>query len=300
MRLSRLLAAGLLLTAALALPVRAEEDPRPRLTWVMAVPPPIHTVDHSGYADQTLDWFIARMPQFRHEVITANSRRLQEMLASDDGICGAAMLETAEREETTVFSRPIYWSLPNRLVVSAKRPAALDAHVNARGEVDLPALLADRRFSGGLQFGRSYSHGIDAALAEAQQHPGESATLVSIRGPGHFDMLAGGRFDWTLAFPIEVGWWAHRLEGSPDRSNFLADLGGDETAVRMRPIAGSTDLVPAFFGCSRRPIGESAIATVDRLIEAAGAEPPWLDYYLDWLDGATRAEYLRMRAARMR
>jgi len=290
----------LFLAAALTLlygAARADEDARPHLLWVMAVPPPIHITDQTGYADQTLNWFIARLPQFRHEVITANSRRLQDMLASDDGVCGAAMLATTEREQTTAFSKPIYWALPNRLIVGAQRPAALDAHLNDRGEVDLPALLADRRFTGGLQFGRSYGMNIDEALAVAQSHPGESAGLVSIRGPGHFDMLAGGRFDWTLAFPIEAFWWAKRLEGSPDKTHFLADLGGDNLAYLTRPIAGSTGLVPAYFGCSRRPLGLSAIAAVDRLVAAAGDNPPWLAYYLSWLDAPTRADYLKAREA---
>jgi len=297
MKFLPLLAAALALVAATA---RAEEDARPRLTWVMAVPPPAHIPNRTGYVDETLDWFIARLPQLRHEVITANSKRLQDMIASDDGICGAAMLKTPERERDTAFSRPVYWSLPNRLIVSAAHPAALDAHLNARGEVDLPALLADRSYTGGLQFGRSYGAGIDQALDRAQQHPGESAGLVSIRGPGHFDMLAGGRFDWTLAFPMEALWWARRLAVSPDKTEFLGDLGGDNLAYLTRPIAGNTDLVPGYIGCSRRPLGQSVIAAIDRLIDAAGANPPWLDYYLNWLDTGARAGYLKARAAKVR
>ena len=297
MKFRTLLMAALALVSATA---GAEEDARPRLTWVMAVPPPAHIPNRTGYADETLDWFIARLPQFRHEVVTANSKRLQDMIASDDGVCGAAMLKTPERERDTVFSHTVYWSLPNRLIVSAQRPAALDAHLNARGEVDLPALLADRTYTGGLQFGRSYGAGIDQALDQAQQHPGESAGLVSIRGPGHFDMLASGRFDWTLAFPMEALWWARRLEVSPDKAEFLGDLGGDNLAYLTRPIAGNTDLVPGYIGCSRRPLGQSVIAAIDRLIDAAGANPPWLDYYLNWLDTGARADYLKARAAKVR
>jgi len=293
MNYKHLLAAGLLLLPGLA---RADEDEdaRPRLTWVMAVPPPAHIGDRTGYADETLDWFTARLPEYRHDVITANSNRLEDMLASGDGVCGAAMLETPERERDTKFSRPVYWTQPNRLIVSAQRPAALDAHLNARGEVDLPALLADRSYAGGLQFGRSYGAGIDRALA--QQRPGEGAVLVSIRGPGHFDMLAGGRFDWTLGYPMEALWWAGRLAGSSEKAHFLAELGGDNLAYLSRPIAGSTDLTAGYIGCSRRPIGLGVIAAIDRLIEAAGRHPPWLAAYLKWLDPTARADYLTARA----
>jgi uncharacterized protein (TIGR02285 family) len=297
MKFLPLLAAVLALVPATA---PAEEDARPRLTWVIAVPPPAHIPDRTGYVDETLDWFIARLPQFRHEVVIANSKRLQDMIASDDGVCGPAMLKTPAREQDTAFSHTVYWSLPNRLIVSAARPAALDAHVDARGEVDLPALLADRTYAGGLQFGRSYGAVIDDALGQAQQHPNESASLVSVRGPGHFDMLAGGRFDWTLAFPIEALWWARRLAVSPDKAEFLGDLGGDNLAYLTRPIAGSTDLIPGYIGCSRRPLGQSVITAVDRLVDAAGPNPPWLDYYLNWLDAGTRADYLKARAAKVR
>lgn len=281
-----------LLVAALASTIgaaRADDDARPPLTWVIAVPPPAHISNRTGYIDETLDWFIARLPQFRHEVVIANSKRLQDMLASGDGVCGAAMLKTPARERDTVFSRPVYWSLPNRLIVSAEHPAALDAHLNNVGEADLPALLADRTYAGGLQFGRSYGAGIDQALERAQQHPGESASLVSIRGPGHFDMLAGGRFDWTLGYPMEALWWARRQDG-----------GGDTPAYLTRPIAGSTDLIPGYIGCSNRPLGQNVVTAIDRLIAAAGEDPPWLGYYLNWLDAGTRAEYLKARAAKLR
>jgi uncharacterized protein (TIGR02285 family) len=198
------------------------------------------------------------------------------------------MLKTPARERDTVFSAPIYWSLPNRLIVSAARPAALDAHLNPIGEVDLPALLADRTYAGGLQFGRSYGAGIDQALERAQQHPGESASLVSVRGPGHFDMLASSRFDWTLGFPMEALWWARRQEG------------GDTLAYLTRPIAGSTDLIAGYFGCSGRPLGQSVIAAVNRLVASAGDDPPWLVYYLNWLDAGTRVDYLKARTAKIR
>ncbi|HEV2678203.1 MAG TPA: hypothetical protein VGV37_26990 [Aliidongia sp.] len=282
---------------------RADDQAQPRLTWVMAVPPPIHITLRAGprgYADETLDWFLARLPDYRHEVITANSKRLQDMLAAADGICGGAMFKTSEREIDTQFSRPVYWTLPNQLIVSAQRSAALTAHLNGQGEVDLPALLADKSFVGSLQLGRSYSSGIDRAMAEAQKRPGDSASLVSIRGPGHFDMLASGRFDWTIGFPIEARWWASRLEGNPEKTNFLSELGGADLSYLSRPIAGSTGLVPAYIGCSKRPIGLAVIAAIDRLIDAAGPDRPWDAFYLEWLDPVTRADYLRALAAVLR
>ena len=277
-------------------------DARPHLTWVMAAVAPIHVAnpgDPPGYADETRDWFIAHMPGFQHDVVTANSKRLQDMIAAGDGVCGAAMFKTPEREEDTLFSRPVYWTMPNQLVVSARRAAAIDAHVNERGEVDLPALLADRAYVGGVQFGRSYSPEIDRTLAEAEAHaqarPG-SAGLVSISGPGHFDMLASGRFDWTIGFPMEVQWWARRLAGNVDKTNFLTELGGADLSYRTRPIAGSTGLVAAYIGCSKRPVGQAAIAAIDRLVADAGANPPWLAYYLSWLDARSWADYLKARA----
>jgi uncharacterized protein (TIGR02285 family) len=295
-----LTAAGVLaLGAALA----AEPDARPRITWVMAVPPPIHITGANnppGYADETRDWFIAHMPEYQHELVNANSKRLWEMLAASDGICGAAVFKTPEREADTQFSTAVYWTLPNQLIVSADRAAALDAHVTPRGEVDLPALLADPAFVGGLQFGRSYSPGIDRALADAQKRSGGNAGLVSIRGPGHFDMLASGRFDWTIGFPIEALWWARRLEANPEKTSFLSELGGTDLTYRTRPIAGSTALIPAYIACSKRPVGLAAIAAIDRLVEAAGPTPPWVAYYLKWLDPGSRAEYLKAREAAAR
>lgn len=272
-------------------------EDKPRLTWVSTATAPTHIEDKragSGIADETLDWFIARMPEFDHEMIVADSLRLENMLATRDGICAPALVKSPERLTFTVFSKPVYWSEPPRLVVNAAAAAEVDSHANARGEIELPALLDDPHLSGGRLLGRSYSASIDRVLDAAKP----TARIVPLTHARELDMLANSRFDWTIALPIHIAWWAQGFEGPSDRA------GDDDTPARTtdaaisfkfvtRAIAGEPDELIGYMGCSNREIGRRAIAAIDRIIDAAGPNPPWTEFYLKWLDADSKADWLR-------
>jgi polar amino acid transport system substrate-binding protein len=270
---------------------------KPHLTWIASASPPTHIDDKRagpGIADETLDWFIARLPEFDHEVIVADSLRLENMLATSDGICAAALVRSPERLAFTVFSKPVYWSEPPRLVANAAKAAEIDSHADVRGAIDLPALIDDPRLSGGRLLGRSYSLGADRALNAAKP----TARLLLLTHARELDMLANSRFDWTISLPIHIAWWAQGFDSPSDRA-------GDEdtparttdAAIRFkfitRQIAGEPEELIGYMGCSNREIGRRAIAAVDRIIDDSGPNPPWTAFYLKWLDTDSKADWLR-------
>ncbi len=282
--------AGALLATGTLRPAEAED--KPHLTWVLAIAPPGHIWGKStlrGYADETLDWFIARLPEFEHEVVVADSLRLEAMLAERDGVCGAAMFSSPERLGYTVFSRPVYWSSSPILVADAARAAEIDSRLNARGEVDLAGLLADPHLVGARSLGRSYSRGIDRTLNAA----GPSARLLPLVRAHEMDMLANGRFDWTIDLPSHIAWWARGSAGA--RNELPAETTTAARAFKYitRPIAGEPAETISYIGCSNRALGRRAVEAVDRIIDAAGPNPPWTEYYLKWLDDDAKADWLR-------
>ena len=72
----------------------------------------------------------------------------------------------------------------------------------------------------------------------------------------------------------------------------------DDSALKPgTQLAGEAIYRLAYFGCSRGPLSEQLIARINALITAAGPRPPWLAYYLEWLDEAARARFEQEFAA---
>lgn len=277
------------------LPFAAAADEKPRLTWVATASPPTHIDDRTGgpgIADETLDWFIQRLPGFEHESISADSLRLEAMLKARDGVCSPALVKAPERLAYAVFSKPVYWSEPPRLVANAAHATEIDGHANDRGEIDLAALLDDARLSGARLVGRAYSTGIDRTLNAAKP----AARLVLLNHANEMDMLANGRFDWTIALPIHIEWWRHRI-GTPGTVDPATPAETTDAAVRFalvtRSIAGEPAELIGYMACSDREIGRRAIEAIDAIIDQAGPNPPWAEFYLKWLDADSKADWLR-------
>jgi uncharacterized protein (TIGR02285 family) len=276
-------------------PLAAWAEDKPRLTWVSTASPPTHIEDRGagpGIADETLDWFIARLPGFEHEIISADALRLEAMMMERDGVCSPALVKAPERLAYAVFSKPVYWSEPPRLIANAAHATEIDQHANDRGEIELAALLDDGRLSGARLVGRSYSAGIDRTLNAAKP----AARIVLLNHANEMDMLANGRFDWTIALPIHIEWWRHR-SNPPEGEDAATPAVTTDAAVRFalitRGIAGEPAELVGYMGCSDQAIGRRAIEAINAIIEQAGPNPPWTEFYLKWLDGDSKADWQR-------
>lgn len=85
-------------------------------------------------------WLVERLPGSDHEHDVASLARLEKLIAGDSQTyCYANALRTPWREANALFSEPVLYRLPSRLIIRADRQSLLTQHLNADGQV--PDLL---------------------------------------------------------------------------------------------------------------------------------------------------------------
>jgi uncharacterized protein (TIGR02285 family) len=231
-----------------AAPARAQVAVE-RITW-LAGDTAAASVSGSRPSDRLLDWLTARLPGITHERVIANAKRSWTLIERGEAVCHASAVRSPQREALAYFSNT--WPMPPlQLIVRRERVAALP--VDAAGQVDLPALLADSRLQGVAVHGRSYGTVLDAMLGPPD------ATLPSLRrvtagdfGSNLVPMLLQGRADYAFEYPNAL---AALLRTRPEVSGLAA-----------LPIKGAVEPVISGVACPRTPWGQAAIRRIDALL----------------------------------
>lgn len=281
---------------AAARPVSAQTPPtqsieeKPLLTWILSDFPPFLITDGlslpgEGFIDATLRYLVERMPEYRHHYEVAGIARAVGLMEQGAPVCHPALLRTAEREKIAAFSGPVHFVLSHMVVTRRDRLERLSRHIDNRGAVDLPRLLADPVLTTSLTEKRAFSPTIDKALADAG--PSHNRPTIGVRLDSPFLQLDAGWIDFMFAYPVEPGWYRKSGRISPD-----ADL------VYL-PVAGSEDYVLGGIACTRGEWGEGVVRRIDAVVAAAGPRPPWInrEKELSDADAAQRLEQAFQRAA---
>lgn len=238
-----MLAAALLGAAAAPAQVPLE-----RITWLAG-----DTVAGRGPgsrpSDRLLDWLTARLPGITHERVVANAKRSWMLIERGDAVCHAGAVRSAQREALAYFSNT--WPMPPlQLVVKRERVPALP--LDAAGQVDLAALLANPRLQGVLVHGRSYGPALDAQLEKAAPSGTVQRITSGDFGSNLLPMLLQGRADYALEYP-------NALAAAAAQRPEMAGLA-------LLPIRGATEMVVSGVACPRTPWGQAAIRRVDAVL----------------------------------
>lgn len=248
-----------------------------RVTWSQIDLPPVTITSGDfagqGYADLTSQYFIERMPEFQHEPLEMPVKRMLTMLKTKDGICDPAIFKTPEREQMMYFSSQVYWVQANRIIFSIDNEAKFQKHLKDQSVVDLESLMSDETLIGGVVRGRSYSAVIDSALDTIRGRPNLFDLTESAQG---FGMLEAGRLDWIVGYSFEASYFFRKENFSEHFISYAAK--------------GDTAILPGYIACSKGPLGKKVITRINEIIEEANSRPPYLRYYLNWLDLQATAE----------
>lgn len=233
---------------------------------------------HTGAADQWNSYIRSRMPQFKHELVEANTARTIEELKRKDNACNSAMIKTPAREKFALFSEPIIELLPNGLITLQTRLGELSPYLNENGEVRLTKLLASHKFRIGVASGRSFGNTIDGLL----QADSARSTVVPFAAPdiflsGFTRMANKQSIDAVIGYAVELSFAARRIGRDPGQFVFL-------------PIAENNSLTVGHIACSKSLLGEKAIAQINDIIRTGGAETA-LKAYRAWLPPEIRNYY---------
>lgn len=193
--------------------------------------------------------FAAAWPGIAQREVHANAKRSWQMIADGEKVCHASAVRNGARERLALFSNTFLMPPPQVVV---RRDKAADLPLNAKGEIDLPALLADPRLRGMVVDGRSYGALIDGALQQAD--PARPPRRLS---PGDFGsnvlpMLSRNRADYTIEYDMALA-----MQAEPeDRQDALLSL----------PIAGASVPVTVGVACPRTPWGRQMMSRVDAML----------------------------------
>lgn len=250
------------------------------VTWVGTDFPPMAMSQgpnaHEGYIDAMYRFLRESSPQhvFREEIVPWT--RALNMAKSGGPYCLLSALQTPEREAYLRFSAPYAYLFPIGVVIRATDQAQFAAHITKAGDFQLAEVIQKPEFGMGVASSRSYGPRIDSVLnplvaAGAKHvhrvHQDESTKYL-------LSMLEAKRFDYMLAYPSEVGYYASTA-----------------VALRFYPIEGNNDLVAGRLSCTKSPQTDRVFADVSALVPTAKSRAVVLAAYERWLPKYLIAPY---------
>jgi len=276
---TRATAAALLL--ALAWPAQAAKPTE--VDWLTVHLPP-HSIRSElpgerewslkGYGDQGVDWFIARLPEYRIRRVPAPpARAAVELARTDRTSCLSGARYTAARAAMAYGSAPAFHGPPNRVMARADAAGRLLPHLDANGALRFERLAQDEGLRGALTRDRAYGDVVNQAAA------GSRSIYLVPEAVSPLRMLFLGRVDWVVAAPHELT-WHRRISPTP------------LPATRSFAIAGHEAQTVGHIWCSKTPTGKRLIERIDALMRAH-PQRPWEAQLPLWLDADEQAERLR-------
>lgn len=231
---------------------------------------------HQGYIDALFRFVQESLPQHAfHEEIVPWTRAMT-MAQRGGPYCLISAFQTPERETFLRFTAPYGYLLPIGVVIRGSDQERFSPFLSKTGNLQLAELLAKPEFGMGIASSRSYGPKIDVLLQPLvaagvkyihRAHQDESTRFL-------LSMLESKRFDYMLAYPSEVGFYAT-----------------SSTALRFYPIEGNNDLLPGRFSCTRNPQTDRVFADVSVLANTRKSRAVFLSAYERWLPKYLIAAY---------
>lgn len=231
-----------------------------------------------GYGDVGSDILVENLPQYDHSVILANLSRQYELYQQQENVCTVGLFKNPDREKFMYFSIPVFFSLPNHLIISK------DKHdeIGGLSSVQLKDVLQSNKIVIGHSKNRSYSAEIDSVLKEY----GSSKNLFLAENRGafttsFFEMLKLGRVDAIIAAPEEILYQAEQL-------------GLRDKLVTVSIEENSLDAWLSYVVCAKTPWGKKVITDINEVLIKQRPTDRYREAYERWLDEGRLKEYRRL------
>nr|WP_316642573.1 TIGR02285 family protein [uncultured Roseateles sp.] len=271
-----------LASLALTLPAgaRATEAPGKLIEWNVSDWPPFFVFQQGqlpqtaqdlggGAIDGFLRLVIERMPQYQHRFVSMTGARAEVERKAGRGLCSASSMRTPERLKERYFT-PAMPTLPVQLVLRRER---LQLLAGGKGSVSLQQLIRRDDVQGLVMSNRQYGQTLAEWLKPAPDS--NLRTMVAPRAGNLLTMLAAGRMDYTLEYPMIVEY--HLRNRGPE----LVTLPIDELG---EPPLG-------YFSCTRNAWGKVVIADIDTALRKVARLPEARQVYSPWMSEALRAAH---------
>jgi uncharacterized protein (TIGR02285 family) len=254
---------------------------RETITWLLRDLAPLTIASgpdrNQGAVDQALPLLRAALPDYDHSVLRVNRARASQMLGESGLSCDPALLWTARRAQTILYSVPSMNVLSNALIMQ-RDDLPLIADFMQDGKVDLGALLHSKTMTLGVIAERSYGSAVDRILDEADgsqvlAHHGNDAMGSLLR------MERLGRIQAVLGYWQEARYQA-RQEGL------------DPQELVQIPIKSASRSQLVHVGCSDSPASRRVLQALNPVLLDV-RKTRLAQFYAQWLAPHQRLEYLR-------
>lgn len=243
------------------------------ITWMEADFPPflIHEGEFAGegYGDTGTDIIIENLPQYKHRQIIANISRQYIIFKQEDNACTVGLYKNPEREEFMYFSIPVFFSLPNLLIINKEK----FQDFGGKRVVSLSEILKSNKLIIGHSNNRSYGSEIDHIIKEN----GTEKNIFLYEGRelalNFFEMLKRDRLDAIIGSPEEVLFQAERL-GIRDQL----------MTITIEENQQSLESWFSYVVCSKTPWGKQVIEDVNKVLIEQRPTDRYRATYERWLD----------------
>ncbi len=150
------------------------------------------------------------MPQYTHVDVNMNWARFWHEMDNQTNFCNIFAFKSGKREKVVYFSKPHTFVLPNAIIM---RKSTIEKLGNPK-RYSIVALLKDRRFEGVAEKNRSFSASFDLILK--QYEPGSNLLRVGASAASIVGMVASGRVDYTIEYPIVAAFYGKKWSRKVD------------------------------------------------------------------------------------
>lgn len=278
--LKKLVLSALCAIFLLSRPAMADETGN-TITWLHPIYPPVFMPKGpdkgTGILEQALPMLQQALPEYRHEVMETNMKRLLKTIEAGRFVCSNLLLKTPEREKFIAFSKPYILTHAYRIIVRAEDWQKFGRMTNQEGALSLAQLLETEGLRLGYSEGRSYSPPVNAVLKKQATKQNSYKSTNSDLLEALLKMTARKRVDYTIGYPFEVTYLARQMNL--------------KQAFVSYAIAESADTYVAHVGCPNNAWGRKVIEAVNPVLERLRTDKKLYGAYMDWVDEPTGRQY---------
>ena len=223
------------------------------ITWLHPEFPPSYIGSgefaRQGYLDLQLTVLQLKMPGFTHSTVAAPLARVWHEMRHADGVCFLGASPTPERLKLGLFSSKGILTPIIQLAMRKEQSDRIRPYLDADGEVDLDKLKSASELTGTYTGTATYGRVIDDFL-RSQDHAVTLNKVVEMRHP--LTLLEKARTDFIFVWPEQLTY-------------FKRSTHSDFATVSYK-VSGTSAAQPYFVACSRGPLGRTAIAQINAIL----------------------------------
>jgi len=247
------------------------------ITWLSIDFPPLRITKGEqkgeGIGDLAVDFLQERLPEYHHNSIEVNLKRLFFTLKKDKKTCTIGIIKTAKREEYLYFSIPTLIR-PGLSIVIRRKDMKTFGDPN---KISLAELIKNRDLKLSIDSKRSYTKPIDTIL---ERHKAQNNVFIRDGydlTTGFLKMLSKGHIDYIIEYPSQVIYISREL----DLDNRFYTIGLEEA-----PSYTVSHVV-----CPKTEWGKQVIQKVNIILEQGRPTHQYRSFIERWVDEGRIKEF---------